>query len=197
MTGLAQKISCTAPHPPELCGMLYQNLFPAPQSYAMIGIQHHPFVPTLNCRRGACFNKTADLSPAQGSCSQMGMPTFKRPPVARPFTAKPGKHGSTASAVTFQLHSPDVPNAVILNEKQWQQGQGKGSNGQPVAAVVVDPYLSRRLRPHQQAGVKFLYSCVSSLASDSHSGAILADEMGLGESKEHILVIVMRCTCHS
>lgn len=44
-------------------------------------------------------------------------------------------------------------------------------------AVVVDPFLATRLRPHQVAGVRFLYDAVA-----RGSGAILADEMGLGKT---------------
>jgi hypothetical protein len=58
--------------------------------------------------------------------------------------------------------------------------------------IVVDPYLSKHLRPHQRAGVQFLFDCVSgktSAASSSssssstssssrvYSGCLLADEM--------------------
>lgn len=45
---------------------------------------------------------------------------------------------------------------------------------------VVDPYLGRHLRPHQRAGVAFMYECVMGLKSQEHLGCILADEMGLG-----------------
>lgn len=45
---------------------------------------------------------------------------------------------------------------------------------------VIDPYLSRQLRPHQRDGVVFMYECVMGLRSAEHSGCLLADEMGLG-----------------
>jgi len=32
--------------------------------------------------------------------------------------------------------------------------------GLPVVDVVVDPYLTANLRPHQREGVLFLYECV-------------------------------------
>jgi SNF2 family DNA or RNA helicase len=49
-----------------------------------------------------------------------------------------------------------------------------------IVPVVVDPYIRRHLRPHQQEGVQFLYSCVTGLVEANRYGAILADEMGLG-----------------
>lgn len=109
------------------------------------------------------------------------MPTFKKPLTATLTKSKPLQTGSATPAAAFQLYSPDVADALILNAQQWQQGQGKDSNGQLVSPVVVDPYMSRQLRLHQREGVQFLYGCVSSLASSNHCGAILADEMGLGE----------------
>ncbi|CDO95862.1 unnamed protein product [Kluyveromyces dobzhanskii CBS 2104] len=60
--------------------------------------------------------------------------------------------------------------------------------------VIVDPLLSKTLRPHQREGVKFLYDCVMGLdhkkgndsiilEKDSDiRGCLLADEMGLGKT---------------
>lgn len=59
--------------------------------------------------------------------------------------------------------------------------------------VVIDPRLSKVLRPHQIEGVKvscqinvvtdlqFLYRCTTGLVADNAWGCIMADEMGLGE----------------
>ncbi len=157
-------------------------------------------------RRGACFNKTADASVvAEGTISKMTMPAFKKFSAASQKGSKQAVLNSSASATAFQLHSPEAPDALILNEQQWQQqGQAKDSTKQPVAAVVVDPYMSRQLRPHQREGVKFLYRCVSSQASANHCGAILADEMGLGKKSDlqlsaymtHCQQISMCSSCH-
>ncbi len=46
--------------------------------------------------------------------------------------------------------------------------------------MVVDPYLSKHLRPHQRKGVQFLYECVMGLHEVGRFGAVLADDMGLG-----------------
>lgn len=48
--------------------------------------------------------------------------------------------------------------------------------------VVIDPRLGRILRPHQVAGVKFLYRCTSGLVDPVAKGCIMADEMGLGKT---------------
>ena len=44
----------------------------------------------------------------------------------------------------------------------------------PVVDVVVDPYLSYHLRPHQREGVIFLYECVMGYRNFGGCGAILA-----------------------
>ncbi|KAL8694945.1 MAG: hypothetical protein Q9218_000516 [Villophora microphyllina] len=55
--------------------------------------------------------------------------------------------------------------------------------------VVVDPLLSRRLRPHQREGVSFLYECVMGLRDFDGRGAVLADEMGLGKTLQTIALL--------
>lgn len=52
----------------------------------------------------------------------------------------------------------------------------------PDVPVVIDPRLAKILRPHQVAGVKFLYRCTSGLMDLKAKGCIMADEMGLGKT---------------
>lgn len=52
----------------------------------------------------------------------------------------------------------------------------------PDVPVVIDPRLAKILRPHQVAGVKFLYRCTSGLIDQRAKGCIMADEMGLGKT---------------
>ena len=51
----------------------------------------------------------------------------------------------------------------------------------PAAAVVMDPYLASKLRPHLRVGVQFLYESVMGLrrAADDrvYTGCLLADDM--------------------
>ncbi|KXZ56939.1 hypothetical protein GPECTOR_1g847 [Gonium pectorale] len=69
---------------------------------------------------------------------------------------------------------------------QWNGGRGKLREGKPVAPVVVDPFLARHLRPHQEEGVRFMYECVMGLRAADKTGCILADEMGLGKTLQVI-----------
>lgn len=52
----------------------------------------------------------------------------------------------------------------------------------PNVPVVIDPKLAKILRPHQIAGVQFLYRCTSGLIDPRAKGCIMADEMGLGKT---------------
>ena len=63
--------------------------------------------------------------------------------------------------------------------------------------MVVDPYLGQQLRPHQRAGVLFLYSRLLGFAKvkgltgaeQTVQGAILADEMGLGKTLQTVAIV--------
>ena len=47
----------------------------------------------------------------------------------------------------------------------------------PLVLVVVDPVLSKVLRPHQREGVKFMWDCVVGARLPDNYGCIMADEM--------------------
>lgn len=53
--------------------------------------------------------------------------------------------------------------------------------------VVIDPKLSKHLRPHQREGVSFLYEGV--MGFNDTNGVLLADEMGLGKTLMTITLI--------
>ncbi|KAK0196941.1 DNA repair protein, SNF2 family [Armillaria mellea] len=55
--------------------------------------------------------------------------------------------------------------------------------------VVIDPRLSKVLRPHQVEGVKFLYKCATGKIVENQYGCIMADEMGLGKTLQCIALL--------
>lgn len=55
--------------------------------------------------------------------------------------------------------------------------------------VVIDPRLSKILRPHQVEGVKFLYKCTTGQVVPKAFGCIMADEMGLGKTLQCIALL--------
>lgn len=59
----------------------------------------------------------------------------------------------------------------------------------PDVPVVIDPKLAKILRPHQVAGVKFLYRCSAGLVDSKAKGCIMADEMGLGKTLQCIALM--------
>ena len=42
---------------------------------------------------------------------------------------------------------------------------------------MVDPILTRVLRPHQREGVKFMWDCITGSTIEDNYGCIMADEM--------------------
>eukprot|EP01117_Protostelium_nocturnum_P012146 TRINITY_DN4455_c0_g2_i2.p1 TRINITY_DN4455_c0_g2~~TRINITY_DN4455_c0_g2_i2.p1 ORF type:complete len:842 (-),score=232.18 TRINITY_DN4455_c0_g2_i2:126-2303(-) len=84
------------------------------------------------------------------------------------------------------LHSPSSPNALIL----YHAKETEDKSGNRVVDVVVDPLLSRYMRPHQREGVQFMYNCVMGFQDGlDGTGCILADEMGLGKTLQVITLI--------
>lgn len=53
-------------------------------------------------------------------------------------------------------------------------------------AVVVDPIIGTKLRPHQVVGLQFIYDCTMGLRGFKGNGCILADDMGLGKTIQAI-----------
>ncbi|KAF8844599.1 hypothetical protein BDN67DRAFT_994336 [Paxillus ammoniavirescens] len=69
-------------------------------------------------------------------------------------------------------------------------GEGKDKKESiPRIPVVIDPRLSKVLRPHQVEGVKFLYRCTTGMMVDNQYGCIMADEMGLGKTLQCIALL--------
>lgn len=92
---------------------------------------------------------------------------------------------STATRVLRPVHDPEAPGAVVVMDSF------KHATGRVTVPIVIDPYLSKHMRPHQKEGVKYLYSCVEGKGKgrDDNSGVVLADEMGLGKSLQSIALM--------
>jgi DNA repair and recombination protein RAD54 and RAD54-like protein len=84
-------------------------------------------------------------------------------------------------------------------------GEDKKKNTVVKIPVVIDPRLTKVLRPHQVEGVKvsptysqiwvnliypqFLYKCSTGMLVDNQYGCIMADEMGLGKTLQCITLL--------
>ncbi len=89
------------------------------------------------------------------------------------------------------LHDPEEEGALVLYSPPEVSEHDKlklDSSKLPVH-VVVDPLLSKVLRPHQREGVKFMYDCVTGVRIPDSHGCIMADEMGLGKTLQCITLM--------
>ncbi|KAJ3053902.1 DNA-dependent ATPase protein rad54 [Rhizophlyctis rosea] len=133
--------------------------------------------------------------------SKFKVPTFVKTPTA----AGAMRHGTTLGVrpkVNIRngpLHDPEAENAIVLHHPRiltaTEQLHAMKSKSNPSAApiqevhVVVDPILSKVLRPHQIDGVRFLYNCVTGRTAEGAHGCIMADEMGLGKTLQCITLL--------
>lgn len=75
-------------------------------------------------------------------------------------------------------YDPLAPNAIVMERPNADHQKRFNKREDAVVDVVINPILAQHLRPHQVAGVKFLYNRLMGLVNDEGSrGAILADEM--------------------
>uniref|UniRef100_H0WHY3 RAD54 like n=1 Tax=Otolemur garnettii TaxID=30611 RepID=H0WHY3_OTOGA len=99
--------------------------------------------------------------------------------------------GLKRAGVRRALHDPLEEGALVLYEPPLLSAHDQlklDKENLPVH-VVVDPILSKVLRPHQREGVKFLWECVTSRRIPGSHGCIMADEMGLGKTLQCITLM--------
>ncbi len=82
-------------------------------------------------------------------------------------------------------HDPKKPGAIVMPKPPKEMV----SKDKYIVDVVVDPLISKHLRPHQKEGVIFLYECIMGFKSYPGNGALLADSMGLGKTLQTIALI--------
>ncbi|PPQ99726.1 hypothetical protein CVT24_009709 [Panaeolus cyanescens] len=87
------------------------------------------------------------------------------------------------------LHDPEAPDALVMKAPTKEHMKKYNRKNLAVVPVVVDPILSRKLRPHQREGVAFMYECIMELRKHEGQGCILADDMGLGKTLQTIALV--------
>lgn len=88
-----------------------------------------------------------------------------------------------AQEKTIGMYNPHKSLKAMLGEdKNKKEATAK-------VPVVIDPRLSKVLRPHQVEGVKFLYKCTTGKIVENQYGCIMADEMGLGKTLQCIALL--------
>ena len=109
--------------------------------------------------------------------------SFKQKPFIRSVLSAP-----SSATIVKPRHNANQVNGLVMTRPSLDSMKENKVLGQ-IVDVVVDPYISQKLRPHQREGVSFLYDCVMGLKEFEGNGAILADEMGLGKTVQTIALI--------
>lgn len=112
------------------------------------------------------------------------IPNYKGTTLNRPL-------GIRRQGARQPLHDPFEERALVLYippELSAHEQLKVDIEKQPVH-VVVDPLLSKVLRPHQREGVKFMYDCATGVQIPDNYGCIMADEMGLGKTLQCITLM--------
>ncbi|KAF3193922.1 helicase [Orbilia oligospora] len=121
--------------------------------------------------------KQMDAEPTIPTTELYAKSTFKPPLLS----------GTTVTKINPQKpvarFDPSAEGALVMKRPEIS------SKNKTVVDVVVDPIISRHLRPHQREGVAFLYEAVMGMRPYEGRGAILADEMGLGKTLQTIALL--------
>ncbi|KAF8606322.1 hypothetical protein BDV93DRAFT_521145 [Ceratobasidium sp. AG-I] len=140
-------------------------------------------VPMEDLESKACFDPGySPPAAATGLAPITDKFTFVAP---RSFYAAPEKKDKPPGP----LHDPDGDGVLVLTAPSEVHQKKHNVKNFPVVPVVVDPLLSKFLRPHQREGVQFMYESVMGMRSRDQHGCILADEMGLGKTLQTIALV--------
>jgi DNA repair and recombination RAD54-like protein len=139
--------------------------------------------PTLGLRRGATFAPKPLHDPSGEFAIVLYDPTVDDK--INPLPTDDNKEEAKDKPSSQQLDAPIVHKSLaeILGIKKVVD------NKRPRVPVVLDPKLSKILRPHQVEGVKFMYRCVTGMIDEKANGCIMADEMGLGKTLQCITLL--------
>nr|XP_046159344.1 DNA repair and recombination protein RAD54B-like [Oncorhynchus gorbuscha] len=144
----------------------------------------------LDYNKGRCF---LDVH-VEKEEPKISAPPASRCPASKPFCRPTLLGGETGRGVAKPQeegpckprHDPLAPGAIVMPRPSTNHQWTYNKAGLPLVDVVVDPYLTAHLRPHQRDGLQFLYECVMGMRATCRYGAILADEMGLGKTLQSV-----------
>ncbi|XP_033959408.1 DNA repair and recombination protein RAD54B [Pseudochaenichthys georgianus] len=138
--------------------------------------------------RGRCFQEVQ----VEGPVSKTAPPPSRGPgskafcsPLLSGRADHPGSNPEKEQTCKPR-HDPLAAGALVMPRPSANHQWSNNKAGLPVVDVVIDPYLTTQLRPHQRDGLLFLYECVMGLRAVGRYGAILADEMGLGKTLQSV-----------
>ncbi|KAF8750669.1 SNF2 family N-terminal domain [Rhizoctonia solani] len=99
----------------------------------------------------------------------------------RSFYAAPEKKRSPLALCEYD---PDADGALVMPTPNEAHQKKYNTKNLPVVPVVVDPMLTKFLRPHQREGIQFMYESVMGMRTREQHGCILADEMCVAISSD-------------
>ncbi|PVU99053.1 hypothetical protein BB560_005563 [Smittium megazygosporum] len=104
------------------------------------------------------------------------------------------KHDPNAEDAIVLYRPEDDPDTKVEEQPKTKSiasilDKSSSSSPNKKVAVVVDPILGKKLRPHQVEGIKFIYECVTGRRVEGANGCIMADEMGLGKTLQCIALM--------
>ncbi|XP_076868813.1 DNA repair and recombination protein RAD54B isoform X2 [Brachyhypopomus gauderio] len=135
--------------------------------------------------KGRCFqDATVSDSEVRGPASRPAAKAF-----TRPWLQGSSRGPEPEGPVCKPRHNPSAPGALVMPRPSANHQWLHNKTGLPLVDVVLDPYLTNHLRPHQREGVVFLYECLMGMRLAGRYGAILADEMGLGKTLQCVCVL--------
>lgn len=142
---------------------------------------YNPFrpAPTLGMRKGAVFVAKPLHDPSGEFAIVLFDPTVDDKPTTEEEVVK----------LSQDEDKPKLDVPIMHRSLADILGLKKEVEDHPKVPVVIDPRLSKVLRPHQVEGVKFLYRCVTGLIDQKANGCIMADEMGLGKTLQCITLM--------
>ncbi|KAL4421506.1 hypothetical protein ABPG75_010797 [Micractinium tetrahymenae] len=91
----------------------------------------------------------------------------------------------------------EAPDVVLFDPDTPEEYPGLPplAEGQPAyQKVLVDKFIAAKLRPHQVAGVQFMFKCLAGLRHQEFRGCIQSDSMGLGKTFQSICCMWMLLT---
>ncbi|CAD5117926.1 DgyrCDS6671 [Dimorphilus gyrociliatus] len=133
---------------------------------------------------GKCFGSAPQTVLAVSKTS-----TSSRKPFVNPLKNSQA-HSPIKKVLKEPRFDPTTPDALVMPEHP-----NKACIDLDTVSVVVDPHLSRHLRPHQREGVSFIYKCIMGYQELSGgSGVILATLLKQGPFGKPILKKILIVT---
>lgn len=161
--------------------------------------ENRPPPPALGTKRQATFVPRPLHDPTAEFAIVLYDPTIDKDPEEEEDSANTDTPEPSSTSSTPPLPSPPSSNpspSTLSKRPQKSLAEILGIDNDkskvkkyPNVPVVIDPRLSKILRPHQIEGVKFLYKCCTGRVVPKAYGCIMADEMGLGKTLQCIALM--------